>query len=164
MSVNNLAQQRFPDFRPGSSREARWFVLLAAPSQVRLDCKNERAKSVGGTGAISIRMRSGRCFAVLRLRDLIVGTRKHIADDLAIIRLVLHHQNALAHAALRRRDFIKGISVWTALPRAARAEPREQKRRVAVLMGGLFSNDSGGQAEAAALEAGLTELGWKVGS
>jgi len=64
---------------------------------------------------------------------------------------------------MRRRDFIKGISVWTALPRAARAQPREQKRRVAVLMGGLFSNDTSGQAEAAALEAGLTELGWKVG-
>jgi hypothetical protein len=30
-------------------------------------------------------------------------------------------------------------------------------------MGGLFSDDWGGQAEAAALEAGLTELGWKLG-
>jgi hypothetical protein len=65
---------------------------------------------------------------------------------------------------MRRRDFIKGISVWTALPFAARAEPREQKRRVAVLMGGLFSDDWGGQAEVAALEAGLTELGWKLGN
>jgi putative ABC transport system substrate-binding protein len=64
---------------------------------------------------------------------------------------------------MRRRDLIKGISVWAAWPVAARAQPREQKRRVAVLMGGLFSNDSSGQAEAAALEAGLTELGWKVG-
>ena len=65
---------------------------------------------------------------------------------------------------MRRRDFIKVITgsavTW---PVAARAQPREQKRRVAVLMGGLFSNDSGGQAEAAALEAGLTELGWKPG-
>src|SRR6516162_1851630 len=65
---------------------------------------------------------------------------------------------------MRRRDFIKGIPVWTALPLAAGAQPREQKRRVAVVMGGLFSNDSGGQAEAAALEAGLSELGWKLGS
>jgi putative ABC transport system substrate-binding protein len=65
---------------------------------------------------------------------------------------------------MRRRDFIKAISVWTALPLAARAQPREQKRRVAVLMGGLLSGDLGGQAEAAALEAGLTELGWKLGS
>ena len=64
---------------------------------------------------------------------------------------------------MRRRDFIKGISVWAAFPVAARAQPRGQKRRVAVLMGGLLSDDLGGQAEAAALEAGLTELGWKVG-
>jgi putative ABC transport system substrate-binding protein len=64
---------------------------------------------------------------------------------------------------MRRRDFIKGISLWTAWPLAARAQPRERKRRVAVLMGGLFSNDSGGQAEAAAFETGLTELGWKLG-
>jgi hypothetical protein len=64
---------------------------------------------------------------------------------------------------MRRRDFIKGISVWTALPFAARAEPREQKRRVAVLMGGLFSNDSGGQAEAAALEAGLDRTRLETG-
>jgi hypothetical protein len=33
---------------------------------------------------------------------------------------------------MRRRDFIKGISIWTALPRATRAQPREQKRRVDV--------------------------------
>ena len=66
---------------------------------------------------------------------------------------------------MRRRDFIKGIvGSATALPLAARAQSREQKRRVAVLMGGLLSDDLGGQAEAAALEAGLTELGWKLGS
>jgi len=66
---------------------------------------------------------------------------------------------------MRRRDFIKVITgsaaVW---PLAARAQQREQKRRVAVLMGGLLSGDFGAQAEAAALEAGLTELGWKLGS
>src|SRR5215467_944575 len=65
---------------------------------------------------------------------------------------------------MRRRDLIKGISIWTAWPLAARAQPRERKRRVAVLMCGLLSGDLGGQAEAAALEAGLAELGWKVGS
>ena len=64
---------------------------------------------------------------------------------------------------MRRRDFIKGISVWAAFPVAARAQPRERKRRVVVLMGGLLSDDTDGQAEAAALEAGLTELGWKLG-
>jgi putative ABC transport system substrate-binding protein len=64
---------------------------------------------------------------------------------------------------VKRRELIKGVSVLAALPLAARAQPREQKRRVAVLMGGLFSNDPGGQAEAAAFESGLTELGWKLG-
>jgi hypothetical protein len=64
---------------------------------------------------------------------------------------------------MRRRDFIKAISVWTAWPLAAHSQPRAQKRRVAVLMGGLFSNDWGGQAEVAAFETGLTELGWKLG-
>jgi hypothetical protein len=34
---------------------------------------------------------------------------------------------------MRRRDFNKGISVWTARPLAARAQPREQKRRVDVM-------------------------------
>jgi hypothetical protein len=64
---------------------------------------------------------------------------------------------------MRRRDFIKGIvGSATAWPLTTRAQQRV-KRRVAVLMGGLFSNDWGGRAEAAALESGLTELGWKLG-
>src|SRR6516164_7362235 len=66
--------------------------------------------------------------------------------------------------AMRRRDFIKGIvGSATAWPLRTRAQSRERKRRVAVLMGGLLSGDLDGQAEAAALEAGLTELGWKLG-
>ena len=65
----------------------------------------------------------------------------------------------------KRREFITLLGgAAVAWPFAARAQPREQKRRVAVLMGGLLSDDLGGQAEAAALEAGLTELGWKLGS
>lgn len=65
---------------------------------------------------------------------------------------------------MRRREFITLVSsAVAAWPRAAFAQPREQKRRVAVLMGGLTSGDPGGQAEAAALEDGLTELGWKLG-
>ena len=65
---------------------------------------------------------------------------------------------------MRRREFILLIGGATAWPLMVRAQQREQKRRVAVLMGGLLSGDLGGQAEAAALEAGLSELGWKLGS
>ena len=66
---------------------------------------------------------------------------------------------------MRRRDFVRVVvSLAAGFPFAARAQQREQKRRVAILMGGLLSGDLGGQAEAAALEAGLTELGWKLGS
>jgi putative ABC transport system substrate-binding protein len=66
---------------------------------------------------------------------------------------------------MRRRDFITLLGgAAAAWPLAGHAQPREQKRHVAVLMGGLFSNDPGGQAEAAAFEAGLKELGWKLGS
>ena len=36
------------------------------------------------------------------------GRGQHIANDLAIIRLVLHHQNALAHAASTCRSTITG--------------------------------------------------------
>jgi putative tryptophan/tyrosine transport system substrate-binding protein len=65
---------------------------------------------------------------------------------------------------MRRRDFIKGIAgSATAWPLVARAQRPERKRRVAVLMGGLLSGDPSGQAEAAALEDGLAELGWKPG-
>ena len=69
---------------------------------------------------------------------------------------------------VRRRDFIRfvgGAAASTSLswPFAARAQQREQKRHVAVLMGGLSSGDADGQAEAAAFEDGLKELGWKLG-
>src|ERR1700730_4287680 len=64
---------------------------------------------------------------------------------------------------MRRREFITLLSgaaaVW---PFAARAQ-REQKRRVAVLMGGLLSVDANGQAEAGALEDALQERGWRQG-
>jgi putative tryptophan/tyrosine transport system substrate-binding protein len=66
-------------------------------------------------------------------------------------------------AAMRRRDFITLLGGAAAWPRAAWGQPHEQKRRVAVLMGGLLSSDRAGQAEVTALEDGLTELGWKLG-
>jgi hypothetical protein len=65
---------------------------------------------------------------------------------------------------VRRREFITLLSsAVAAWPPAAFAQPREPKRRVAVLMGGLMAGDPGGQAEAAALQDGLTERGWKPG-
>lgn len=67
---------------------------------------------------------------------------------------------------MRRRDFITffgGMIATPLLSLAARAQQREQKRRVAVLMGGLASGDAGGQAEAGAFEDGLRELGWILG-
>ena len=65
---------------------------------------------------------------------------------------------------MRRRDFIKGIAGSTiAWPLAAAAQQREQKRRVAVLMGGLTQGEADGQAEVDAFEEGLKEIGWKLG-
>jgi putative ABC transport system substrate-binding protein len=66
---------------------------------------------------------------------------------------------------MRRREFLTFLgggaaAVW---PRAARAQ-REQKRRVAVLMGGLLSGDADGQAEAGALDDALQERGWRQGA
>jgi putative ABC transport system substrate-binding protein len=64
---------------------------------------------------------------------------------------------------MKRREFISLLGGAAASwPRAARAQ-REQKRRVAVLMGGLLSSDANGQAEAGALEDGLQERGWRQG-
>src|SRR5262245_21203114 len=63
----------------------------------------------------------------------------------------------------RRREFITLIggaaAVW---PLAARAQQREQMRRIGVLMN-LGSDDAEGQARNAAFLQGLQELGWTVG-
>jgi len=66
---------------------------------------------------------------------------------------------------MRRREFMAlfGGAAAAAWPGAARAQQREQKRRVAVLMGGLLSGDANGQAEAGALEDALQERGWRQG-
>jgi putative tryptophan/tyrosine transport system substrate-binding protein len=64
---------------------------------------------------------------------------------------------------LKRRDFITllggGAFAW---PLAARAQQREQMRRIGVLMN-LGSDDALGQARNAAFLQGLQELGWTVG-
>src|SRR5262249_60482826 len=41
---------------------------------------------------------------------------------------------------------------------------QQQKRRLAVIQGGLLPGDADGQREVAALERGLKELGWKPGT
>ncbi len=65
---------------------------------------------------------------------------------------------------MRRREFIALLgSGAVTLPFAAHAQQRNEKQRVAVLMGGLASGDADGQAETAAFEDGLKELGWKPG-
>ena len=60
--------------------------------------------------------------------------------------------------AMRRRDFIKGMTGLAAgtWPLAARAQ---QMRRIGVLMS-LAADDPGGQARVAALQQGLQQLGW----
>src|SRR5262249_44178759 len=49
-----------------------------------------------------------RLLAVLGFRDFVIGASEHVADDLAIVRLVLDHQNALAHAASTWRWTVTG--------------------------------------------------------
>ena len=43
------------------------------------------------------RYRSKSFLAIFSFGDLIIGGGKHIANNLAIVLLVLHHQNAFAH-------------------------------------------------------------------
>jgi len=60
---------------------------------------------------------------------------------------------------MKRRGFITllgGAAVW---PLAARAQQRDQMRRIGVLMG-YAENDSEGQAFIAAFRDGLQKLGW----
>src|SRR6202043_3748378 len=64
---------------------------------------------------------------------------------------------------MKRREFITLLGATAAWPLTARAQQRDQKRRVAVLMGGFTRGDAGGSAEVAAFENGLKELGWKPG-
>src|ERR1700730_4111837 len=50
-----------------------------------------------------------RLLSALGLCDFVVGGGKQIANDLAVILLVLHHQNALAHAVSTCRSTRTGI-------------------------------------------------------
>ncbi len=64
---------------------------------------------------------------------------------------------------MKRRQFIALMSAAATWPLAALAQQAGELRRVAVLMGGMDKGDAGGQAEVAAFEDGLKELGWKPG-
>jgi putative tryptophan/tyrosine transport system substrate-binding protein len=64
---------------------------------------------------------------------------------------------------MKRRAFMTLLGASALWPHAALAQQRDQKRRIAVLQGGLAPDDAGGQAEIAAFEAGLKELGWNPG-
>ncbi len=64
---------------------------------------------------------------------------------------------------MKRRQFIALVSAAATWPLAAPAQQVGKLRRVAVLMGGLDKGDAGGQAEVAAFQDGLKELGWKPG-
>jgi putative ABC transport system substrate-binding protein len=59
-----------------------------------------------------------------------------------------------------RREFIGTVGGAIAWPLMVRAQQREPMRRVAVLLGGLEFDDASGQAEVAAFEGGLKQLGW----
>jgi len=63
---------------------------------------------------------------------------------------------------MRRRDFIKGITVSATWPIAARAQQAEHMRRIGVLMG-YPENDLEGPAFFAAFRDGLQKLGWMEG-
>ena len=64
---------------------------------------------------------------------------------------------------MRRREFVGLAGAAAAWPWRASAQPRDGKRRLGVLMGGVLENDPEGQAWAAALVQGLGALGWRDG-
>ncbi len=66
---------------------------------------------------------------------------------------------------MKRRHFIALVGAAAASwPFSAHAQQAGKVRHVAVLMGGMDPGDAGGQAEVAAFEDGLKELGWKPGT
>jgi putative tryptophan/tyrosine transport system substrate-binding protein len=66
-------------------------------------------------------------------------------------------------AEMRRRDLIKVVAGSAiAWPLAARAQQKEPRRRIGVLMS-VNADDPGAQTEAAALKRGLQERGWIEG-
>ena len=65
---------------------------------------------------------------------------------------------------MRRRDFIKGIASAGAWPLAARAQQREQMRRIGALIGFTETDPPDVQSWLAAFRGALAKLGWTEGS
>src|SRR5262249_32164096 len=91
-----LAQEHIYNYRSG------WRQQTSGKPRIVLDARTLLLK-------VGVLCDSIQCLlAVFGLSDLIIGRGQHIADNLAIIRLVLDHQNALAHAASTCRSTITG--------------------------------------------------------
>src|SRR5205807_37598 len=70
--------------------------------------------------------------------------------------------SAARERPMRRRELIRLLGGTAAWPLAARAQQREDMRRIGFLTG-LPAEDAEGQARLAAFLQGLTELGWTIG-
>src|SRR5215469_18737461 len=89
--------ERIRGDRDDRDRSQRWVGLDFASGGVAVDDRqlDVHQNQIGPLLCDSLQ----RLLPVFGLGDLIIGRGQHIADDLAIIRLVLHHQNAFGHAA-----------------------------------------------------------------
>jgi putative tryptophan/tyrosine transport system substrate-binding protein len=64
---------------------------------------------------------------------------------------------------VRRREFIAALAGAAVVPAAARAQPRQNMRRIGFLWSAFAADDPEGQARGNAFVQGLQELGWSVG-
>jgi putative tryptophan/tyrosine transport system substrate-binding protein len=62
---------------------------------------------------------------------------------------------------MKRREFILGLGIAAALPKAARAQQPARMQRIGVLMPFVDENDPEGQARIAIFREGLLQRGWK---
>ncbi len=74
-------------------------VFSAGSALIRRVAVHDRQLDIHQDEIGSLFRHSRECLlAILRFHDFIISRGKHIANDLAVILLVLHHQNKLAHA------------------------------------------------------------------
>src|SRR5215471_8474873 len=98
--------ERIRGDRDDRDRSQRWVGLDFASGCVAVDDRqlDVHQNQIGPLLCDSLQ----RLLPVFGLGDLIIGRGQHIADDLTIIRLVLHHQNALAHVGSTCRSTMTG--------------------------------------------------------